>query len=89
MYVNDLAINSLKYGVLVDETMLTILMYAADIALTAPNECSLQSMLNVLHEWSTRWQLSVNMNKTNVIHFRNHNRDHQFHSSTLGKHWSM
>ena len=72
VYINDLAdrINSLQCGVSYSEEMLSILLYADDIALIAPDEQSLQNMLCVLTDWCSSWKLSVNPDKTKVVHFR-------------------
>ena len=45
-------------------------MYADDIALIDTDVDSLQLMLNKLHEWCSRWRLSVNSDKTKIVHFR-------------------
>ena len=44
IYINDLAtkVNNSNCGVRINESMLSILLYADDIALIAPNEESLQ-----------------------------------------------
>ena len=31
----------------------------------------MQSMLNILNQWCRKWGMSVNSNKTKVVHFRN------------------
>ncbi|XP_071123934.1 uncharacterized protein [Mytilus edulis] len=51
-YINDLTerINNLDCGVRIDDTMLSILLYADDIALIAPDEESLQKMLDTVSE---------------------------------------
>jgi hypothetical protein len=58
--MNDLAdrINSLNCGVPFDDFCLSLLLYAEDIALIAPDENSLQRML---YDWCTTWKLSINM----------------------------
>lgn len=72
IYINDLAkeINELQIGVNIDETCLSILLYADDIALIAPDEVSLQLMLNTVNDWCTRWRLTLNQGKTKIVHFR-------------------
>ena len=52
IYVNDLAerINNLNCGIQIDDSFLIISLYADDIALIAPDEESLQRMLNVVTE---------------------------------------
>ena len=72
MYLNDLAtgIKDLDCGVEIDEFKLAILLYADDIVLIAPNEESLQSMLTYVSDWCKKWRMAVNIDKTNVVHFR-------------------
>ena len=50
-----------------DNFCLSLLLYAEDIALIALDETSLQRMLS---DWCTTWKLSINVNKTKVMHFR-------------------
>ena len=45
-------------------------MYADDIELTATSAANLQKMLDALHEYCRRWQLFVNLDKTQVVVFR-------------------
>jgi hypothetical protein len=46
-------------------------MYADDLVLLARNERDLQAMLHTLYNWCTKWQVEINMDKSNVMHFRN------------------
>ena len=48
-----------------------ILMFADDIAMLADSVVGLQRLFNILHRHCLRWELSVNLNKTNVVVFRN------------------
>ncbi|XP_071136614.1 uncharacterized protein [Mytilus edulis] len=73
VYVNDLAdeINSLNLGIPINaDSMISILLYADDIVLLAPDEESLQQMLNIVHIWCLKWRLCINFDKTGVVHFR-------------------
>ena len=72
VYVNDLAkeINQLGCGVNVDNSIISILLYADDIALIAPDEHSLQQMLNSVNVWCMQWRLVINQGNTKVVHFR-------------------
>ena len=45
-------------------------MYADDIVLLSDNENGLQSMLDVLSVWCKANEMSVNSQKSNVVHFR-------------------
>ena len=58
IYSNDLSerINSLQCGVNIGGGLLSILLYANDITLIAPNEESPQRMLNVVSDWYTQWK---------------------------------
>jgi len=47
-----------------------ILLYADDVALIAEDEGQLQSMLDILSAWCSRWHLKVNPIKSAVVHFR-------------------
>lgn len=73
IYVNDLAsdIKDLQCGVKFDDNIISLLMYADDIALLAANEHSLQCMLQCLNSWCEKWRLVINEEKTKIIHFRN------------------
>ncbi len=57
-------------GVEVDGLMIALLLYADDLALLAESEQDLQDMLHLLHEWTQQFNMSVNIDKTNVVHFR-------------------
>ena len=37
----------------------------------AENEENLQCMLNYLYNWCTNWRMSLNCDKTKIVHFRN------------------
>ena len=71
LYINDLAreIKNLNLGVDIDDLQLSILLYADDIALIAPDASSLQKMLDKLCEWCSKWRLTINSEKTKIIHF--------------------
>ena len=72
IYLNDLAteIKHLNKGVNVIADNVSILLYADDIVLLAPTEEDLQSMLDVLSNWSSKWRIFVNKKKTKTVHFR-------------------
>ena len=72
MYLNDLAvgIKSLNLGLTVDDIHIAILLYADDIVLLAPSEENLQTMLNYVAEWCSKWKMAVNEEKTQIVHFR-------------------
>ena len=72
IYINDLAtdIKALNKGINIDGTNISILLYADDIVLLATSEIDLQSMLNCVNNWCFKWRLSINCDKSNIVHFR-------------------
>ena len=73
VYINDLAlkIDALGKGIKIDEETVSILLYADDVVLIAESEADLQSMLDILGIWYKSNLLSINMSKSNIMHFRN------------------
>lgn len=63
----------------------SILLYADDIALIAPNEQALQAMLNKLSEWSSKWRVYVNCSKSKIMHFRKSNTERTVFEFKCGK----
>ena len=72
MYLNDLAtgIKDLNCGIDINGFICSILLYADDIVLIAPDEESLQKMLDFINQWCNKWRMGINTGKTQVIHFR-------------------
>ena len=73
MYINDLEDEIIHKGVGgVDIGMLKlfILLYADDIFLLAENELDMQNYLDALYEYSMKWRLCVNIEKTKIKIFR-------------------
>ena len=73
LYLNVLAVKlkSLGCGIDIDGEVVPIILYADDIVLLAENEQDLQQLLNVLNEWCKEWDMVTNLEKSNVVHFRN------------------
>jgi hypothetical protein len=73
MYVNDLEEHLASRGTTgIDLGMfkLFILLYADDAVVLAESALGLQSGLDALHEYCTRWKLVLNTDKTKVVVFR-------------------
>ena len=47
-----------------------ILLYADDLVFFADNEKDLQTLLELMHAWCIKWRLSMNITKSNIVHFR-------------------
>ena len=80
IYINDLAeeIKAAGLGLkleaedgLLSDYLLCILMYADDIVCLAEDEAELQDIIFIIEQWCKKWQLEVNITKTNVMHIRN------------------
>ena len=48
-----------------------LVVYADDIVLIAECEKDLQDMLHFVSDWCLQWKLNINVNKTQVVHYRN------------------
>ena len=40
------------------------------MVLIADNEDDLQILLDIMKEWCSKWRLKVNIEKSNIVHFR-------------------
>ena len=71
-FMDDLVqmIREQKKGVTYGDVNVSILLYADDIVLLSNCEEGLQSMLVLLEEWCCKWGLTINGNKSKVMHFR-------------------
>ena len=76
LYIDSLIqeLNAKEVGVMYGDGMLSTLLYADDIVLIAPSELNLQSMIKVVEKWCRSWQMSLNVDKTNIVHFRKKGR---------------
>ena len=76
LYINDL-VTTIKQscsGLSIGGENVCTLMYADDLVLLAKNENDLQSMLDALSSWCEQWQISINSDKSEVVHFRSKGR---------------
>ena len=74
MYLNDLhedLKSSDDVGILLDDLLLTVLMFADDMIIFSKTRKGLQTGLNKLDDYCSRWGLTVNINKTKCVAFRN------------------
>ena len=72
LYINDLAKTLKDSGpqISIGNILINILLYADDMVLIAESEESLQKLLDITHEWCMKWRLSLNRDKTQIVHFR-------------------
>ena len=72
LYINDLVKTLKEKGPLLNigGLLINILLYADDMVLMADSEHDLQKLLDLLHDWCSKWRLSLNRDKTQIVHFR-------------------
>ena len=58
-------------GIKIDDESVSILLNSEDVLLLAENQTDLQCMLNVLGNWCNTNTFSINLRKSNIVHFRN------------------
>ena len=75
IFINDLGKGiKLDMGVEISSDFkISILLFADDIVIIAPNELNRQSMLDYLSKWETDNQMEVNIKKPKIDHFRKSN----------------
>ena len=63
-------ITHLNCGVNINGRNVSCLAYADDIVILSHSEANLQLMLDCFTKWCRKWQLLVNVHKSNIVHFR-------------------
>lgn len=86
IYINGLLdeFSNLNCGINLNDKDVSILLYADDIALLAPDEQSMNKMLMVLHTWCEKWKLSINPDRTKLMHYRVPSRNSSKHVFKCG-----
>ena len=81
IYINDLVteINVHKLGIDIDGYNLAVLLYAEDLVLFTVSEKKLQNLIDIVYDWTLKWRISINKQKSNIVHSRhNLNRQTEF-----------
>ena len=75
VYINDLiaAIEESNIGVKFQNNLINILVFADDVVLIAENAADLQQLFAIVNDWTSKWRLTINNEKSAVLHFRNRN----------------
>ena len=74
LYVNDCEIHFIREkcpSIEINLINLFLLMYADDMALFAESPAALQHMIDALHKYNKEWKLTLNVDKTKILIFRN------------------
>ncbi len=77
LFINDLVyeIKQSVKGVNIGDEWIVVLLYADDICILTENEADLQKALNIVHDWCTRWNMTVNTDKIKIVHFRTQSKE--------------
>ena len=73
MFINDLdefLTNDMNCGILLDDLILTSLLFADDMVIFSNTRKGLQYGLDALNEYCIYWGLTVNVQKTNCVAFK-------------------
>ncbi len=72
LYINGLVIVIKEFGIDIDVggEIITILLYAGDIVLLSESQQDFQCLLDVLPQWYQGSVMTVNLDKSKVVHFR-------------------
>lgn len=73
LYINDLY-ECLEGGLYIDHLNIRLLLYADDIVILADNIATMQKMIKNLENYCNTWNLEVNLNKSEILIFRNGGR---------------
>ena len=74
LFMEDLELflqNDANSGMLIDEIVLIVLLFADDMAVIGRSIEELQTSLDLLHTYCNTWGLEVNTEKTKIVVFRN------------------
>lgn len=73
LFLNDIELSlqrGMDAGITIDQISLFLLLFADDAAKFSESSEGLQASLNNLHEYCSKWNLTVNTNKTKIVVFR-------------------
>ena len=87
LFLNDLSTSLANTGLGIDiqRTKINMLCYADDLAILAESAEDLQFLLNAVSEWCDLNQMTIDADKTKVVHFRIPSFDRSIHSFKLGQ----
>ena len=71
LYINDLVTELKNIGVAIEvnNTMVSLLLFADDLVLIAENEKDIQLLFEKLGDWCEKWNVKVNQSKSKIMHF--------------------
>lgn len=82
IFINELVreIHKSGLGVEVAKVLVNVLLFADDVVLVAKDPTQLQLLLDIAWEYSQRWRMDWNLEKSEIVIFGNHtNSDFNYH----------
>ena len=72
IFINDLVddVKKLNVGINIGNDKVCVLLYADDVVFLTENENDLQKVLDTLNVWCGKNDLTVNLDKSKIVHFR-------------------
>ncbi len=72
IFINDVVddVKSVNIGININGINVCILLYADDIVLLSETEEGLQKLLDKVYEWSRKWKIKFNAQKSNILYVR-------------------
>ena len=86
-FINDLIkeLSKIDEGVIINgNRTVNTLAYADNLIVLATSERGLQRLIDVTNEWCCQWRITINVDKTKIIHFRRGNVKETNVEFTLG-----
>ena len=81
--IKELVNSNIKVKII--DLMVTVLAYADDLVLIAPTSAGMQQLLNIVKVWCTKWRLTVNKDKTKIMHVRPKRVEQSGYAFTYGE----
>ncbi len=80
IFINEIVddVYAVNVGINIDGINVCILLYADGIVLLSETEEGLQKLLDKVYEWSTKWKIKFNTQKSNILHVRQPGTDYSF-----------
>ncbi len=72
LFVNDLILEleAIGCGIDIVKENVCILCYADDLVIISETAEGLQTMLDIVKQWYSKWSMAVNTKNTQIVHFR-------------------
>ena len=73
IFINDLLVELRNEKLDSDVLISNVYAYADDLVIVSESEMDLQRLINIVRSWCNRWRLTLNIDKTKIVHYRKEN----------------